>query len=39
MMPLDLDALDILFLSDDENLINFEKNYKFYDEYFNKLKH
>ena len=39
MVSLDLDALDILFLSDDENRIDFEKNYKFYDDYFNKLKH
>ena len=38
MISLDLDALDILFSSDDDNRIDFEKNYKFYSKYFQSLK-
>ncbi len=39
MIHLDLEALNILFSGDDENRIDFEKNYKFYGNYFEKLKH
>ena len=38
MMPLDLDALDILLSADDENRIDFETNYKFYSKYFQSLE-
>ncbi len=38
MIHFDLDALNILFSSNDHNRINFEKNYKFYTNYFQKLK-
>ena len=38
MISLDLDALDISFSSDDDNRIDFEKNYKFYSKYFQSLK-
>ena len=38
MMPLNLDALDILLSADDENRIDFETNYKFYSKYFQSLE-
>ena len=38
MKHLDLEALNNLFLANDEHRINFEKNYKFYANYFQKLK-